>query len=57
VSVKKYRLPRSAVAGLRVGDLLRNEDREAHVFGRIVKLLGSDEDPWVMVHVDPEDRG
>jgi hypothetical protein len=57
VSVKKYRLPRSAVAGLRVGDLLRNEDREAHVFGRIVKMLGSDEDPWVMVLVDPEDRG
>jgi hypothetical protein len=49
------KLPTETVQDLKVGDLLRNSDREARVFGRITRI-GASRNGWTVITYDPDDK-
>lgn len=51
---KSYLLPRSVLEEIQVGQLLKNNDAEGRVFGRVKRVTGR-HNSWVRVWVDPAD--
>ena len=47
--------PAAITPNMKVGDLLKNADREGKVFGRITLIEAGAS--WVKIHFNPDDKG